>query len=138
MNRSPLPAAEFGFPGPLRDRLVAAILAGQKTTTTSLLVDYTVEDEPLPSVGSRQAVVDSSGTPVAVIETVAVQQIPLHQVPLAHAVDEGEGHHSIKQWRADHERFWHSDEQRAYLQDPTFTVHDDTMVILERFRLVAM
>jgi hypothetical protein len=28
-----LPVAEFGFPGPLRDQLVAAILAGTKTTT---------------------------------------------------------------------------------------------------------
>jgi hypothetical protein len=29
-----LPIAEFGFPGPLRDQLVTAILRGAKTTTT--------------------------------------------------------------------------------------------------------
>jgi hypothetical protein len=30
-----LPVAEFAFPGPLRDQLVAAILAGEKTTTSA-------------------------------------------------------------------------------------------------------
>jgi hypothetical protein len=32
-----LAKAEFVFPGPLRDRLVAAILDGSKTTTTGLV-----------------------------------------------------------------------------------------------------
>ena len=43
-----LPVAEFAFPGPLRDQLVAAILDGSKTTTTGLLVEYEREAEPLP------------------------------------------------------------------------------------------
>jgi uncharacterized protein YhfF len=34
-----LPAFEFGFPGPLRDALVAAVLDGTKTATTALLQD---------------------------------------------------------------------------------------------------
>ncbi|MFC4496634.1 hypothetical protein ACFPA8_21115 [Streptomyces ovatisporus] len=33
----PLPRAEFAFPGPLRDRLVAAVLDGTRTATASLL-----------------------------------------------------------------------------------------------------
>src|ERR1700680_52842 len=33
MSAEDLPVAEFAFPGPLRDRLVAAIVAGAKTTT---------------------------------------------------------------------------------------------------------
>ena len=32
-----LPVAEFAFPGPLRHRLVAAIVAGVKTTTSGLI-----------------------------------------------------------------------------------------------------
>ncbi|MDR3081890.1 MAG: RNA-binding protein, partial [Streptomyces sp.] len=35
-----LPRAEFAFPGLLRDRLVAAILCGAKTSTTGLLAEY--------------------------------------------------------------------------------------------------
>ena len=40
------PEAEFGFPGPLPDRLVAAVLDGSKTTTSGLVADYEHEHEP--------------------------------------------------------------------------------------------
>ncbi|HEX5993959.1 MAG TPA: hypothetical protein VFY84_02325 [Jiangellales bacterium] len=33
-----LPTFEFAFPGPLRDKLVAAVLDGTKTATTGLLI----------------------------------------------------------------------------------------------------
>jgi len=38
-----LPVAEFAFPGALRDRLVAAILRGEKTATASLRAEYRPE-----------------------------------------------------------------------------------------------
>jgi hypothetical protein len=41
------------LPGPLRDRLVAAIVAGAKTTTSGLVADYEHENEPLPRPGLR-------------------------------------------------------------------------------------
>ncbi len=68
---------EFGFPGPLRDRLVAAVLRGEKTATSSLLLEWQLEDEPLPKAGERQKVIDSAGAPVAVIEIVSVEVIRL-------------------------------------------------------------
>src|ERR1700678_3455247 len=40
------------------------------------------------------------------------------------------------QWRAGHEEFWHSEEIRAELGDPEFTVDDDTLIVAERFRLI--
>jgi uncharacterized protein YhfF len=58
MPADDLPVAEFAFPGPLRDQLVAAILAGAKTTTTGPVADYEHEDEPLPVPGLHQVVVD--------------------------------------------------------------------------------
>ena len=131
-----LPIAQFAFPGPLRDQLVAAILAGSKTTTTGLVADYEHEDEPLPRPGQRKTVVDSDGNPVAVIETVAVRVIRLADVDLAHALGEGEGYASVAEWRAAHERFWHSEQMRQALGDPEFTVDDDTPVVTEAFRLV--
>lgn len=132
-----LPRTEFAFPGPLRDLLVAAILDGSKTSTTGLVVDYEHEGEPLPEVGNRLVVVDSGDRPVAVIEVTGVRVVPLAQVDLAHAVDEGEGHTSVAEWREGHERFWHSEEMRAALDDPEFTVDDATLAVLERFRLVS-
>jgi uncharacterized protein YhfF len=131
-----LPVAEFAFPGPLRDQLVAAILAGSKTTTSGLVADYEHDGEPLPCPGQREAVVDSAGCPVAVIETTAVRVMRLGDVDLAHALGEGEGYTSVAEWRAGHERFWHSEQMREALGDPHFTVDDDTLVVTQAFRLV--
>jgi uncharacterized protein YhfF len=122
----------------LRDRLVAAIVAGAKTTTSGLVApSYDHGNEPLPSAGDREAVVDSDGNRVAVIETTAVRVIRLGDVDLAHALGEGEGFTSVAEWRAGHERFWHSAEMREALGDPEFTVDDDTLVVAQAFRLVA-
>lgn len=134
MNIDDLPVAEFAFPGPLRDLLVAGILSGNKTSTSALLAGY--DNEPLPEVGQLEAVLDSAGQRVAVIEVTEVRTVRLGDVDLKHALDEGEGYESVEQWRSGHEDFWHSAEVRAELGDPGFTADDDTMVVLERFRLV--
>ncbi|MET9650295.1 ASCH domain-containing protein [Streptomyces sp. NPDC006460] len=126
----------LAFPGPLRDRLVAAVLSGEKVSTTGLLAEWTVEDEELPEVGERSALVDSDGREVAVVEVTEVRVLPLGEVDLRHAVDEGEGYSSVAAWREAHERFWHSDEMREGLGDPGFTVDDATLLVAERFRVV--
>lgn len=127
---------ELAFPGALRDRLVAAVLTGAKTATTGLLAGYEAEGEPLPVPGDRSALVDSAGRAVVVVEVTEVRVLPLGEVDLRHAVDEGEGHRSVAQWRAAHERFWHGDAVREALGDPNFTVDDSTPVVAERFRVV--
>ncbi|WP_373313997.1 ASCH domain-containing protein [Planosporangium flavigriseum] len=133
-----LPRKEFAFPGPLRDRLVAAILSGVKTSTSGLVVGYERENEPLPRAGQQFAVVDSADRPVAVIELTEVRVVRLADVDLQHALDEGEGDESVAQWRAGHEEFWHSAQVRAELGDPDFTVNDDTLVLTQHFRLVSL
>lgn len=136
MPADDLPVMEFAFPGPLRDRLVAAILAGEKTTTTGLVAEYEHANDPLPVPGLRQVVVDSGGRPVAVIETTAVRVVRLADVDLGHVLGEGEGFASVAEWRAGHERFWHSAEMRRALGDPAFTVGDETLVAASQFRLI--
>jgi uncharacterized protein YhfF len=128
--------AEFAFPGPLRDKLVAAILCGEKTSTTGLLAEYELGGEELPAVGERELVIDSAGAGVAVIETTEVRVLPLSEVDLPHAVDEGEGFTSVAGWRAGHTDFWQGAELRAALKDPEFTVDDTTMVVATRFTIV--
>lgn len=108
-----LPPYEFAFPGPLRDQLVAAVLNGTKTSTTGLLQDNEIEGVPLPTVGSRFAVIDSAGRPVAVIELVEVRVARIGDVDLDHARDEGEGYTSVAAWRAGHEDYWHGDDYRG-------------------------
>ena len=114
---------------------MAAILDGRKTTTSGLLVEYENEGEPLPEPGARQAVADSEGRLVAVIEITAARVVRAGDVDLAHALGEGEGYTSVAEWRASHEDFWHSPQVRAELGGD-FTVRDDTLVVAETFRLV--
>ncbi|MFF5446625.1 ASCH domain-containing protein [Streptomyces sp. NPDC012888] len=133
-----LPPYVLGFPGPLRDELVAAVLSGRKTATTGLLAAYEAEAEPLPAAGDRAGLVDSDERVVAVVEVTEVRVVRLADVGPGHAADEGEGYASVAEWRASHERFWHSAECREALGDPGFRVDDDTEVVLERFRVVAL
>ena len=52
-----LPVCEFGFPGALRDELVAAVLLGEKTATASLRSEYLPDGEDtFPEVGMRSIV----------------------------------------------------------------------------------
>lgn len=127
---------EYAFPGPLRDRLVAAILDGSKTSTTSLLGEYEHEGVPLPQVGDREVVVDSANEPVAITEITDVRVLPLSEIDHAHAVAEGEGFASVAQWRAGHEEFWHSQEYREAVGDSEFTVTDATLAVCVRMRVI--
>jgi len=133
---SALPKAEFAFPGPLREKLVASILDGTKTATAGLLREYEHEGEPLPKIGDRAVVIDSENRPLAVIETTEVEVIRADEVELQFALDEGEGFTSVADWRAAHERFWQGADMRAALDDPGFEVTDETQIVAERFRLV--
>ncbi|MGW3959191.1 ASCH domain-containing protein [Amycolatopsis sp. NPDC005003] len=128
--------AEFAFPGPLRDKLVAAILRGEKTSTTGLVAEYEKYGEELPVVGERELMIDSAGDGVAVLETTEARVLPLSEVDLQHALDEGEGFTSVAEWRADHEAYWQSAEMRAAMEDPEFTVADTTLVVATRFIIV--
>lgn len=134
-----LPRWGFAFPGPLRDELTALALAGRKTTTAGLLVEYEADGETVPVPGQREVLVDSDERPVAVIETVACPVRRLADVDDTHARDEGEGYANAVDFRAAHERFWNGyiDDLRARLGDPGFTLSDDTLIVCQRFRIVA-
>jgi uncharacterized protein YhfF len=129
----------FADPGPLRDELTALALAGTKTATAALLVEIELDGEPVPKPGDREVLLDSADRPVAVVETVACPVVRLADVDDQHAIDEGEGYANSAEFRVDHERFWNRsiDELRRRLGDPSFTLTDDTMIMCQRFRIVA-
>ncbi len=136
MVQHDLPHAEFGFPGPLRDRLVTAILDGEKVSTTGLLEEYRREGTPVGKPGDRELVVDSEGQGVGVIETTEVEVKRMGDVDLAFALDEGEGFETLEEWRAAHVRFFTCPEMVAGLGDPQVEIDEDTLVVCSRFRLV--
>lgn len=122
----------LGDPGPLRDRLVAAVLSGEKTATTSLLEEYV--DEPLPAAGKRFRVLDSAGGTAAVVEVTRVSVISLADAPIELALAEGEGFTSIADWRQAHVDFWAADDEVARLG---IVIADATQIVVEHFRLAS-
>ena len=121
-----MPVSEFGWKGtPLRRRLVALILSGEKTAGAGLVLDYESEGEKIPEPGDRSVLLDYDDKPVAVLETTEVQVLRAANVDEQFARDEGEGFESVADWREAHERFF-----EAYPFD------DDTQVVCERFKLV--
>lgn len=60
------------------------------------------------------------------LELTEVRVARVGDVDVAHAIDEGEGFTTVAEWRADHESYWHSEDYRGWLADPTFTITDDT------------
>lgn len=129
----------FGYPGDggLGDRLVAAVLRGEKTATSSLAVEY-LSGEPLPRVGERLTLVDASGTACGTVETTAVTITPLDLVDDGVAHDEGEGFADAAAWRAEHVAFWDTvaDLVRADAGDPDWRLRDTEPVVVHHFRLV--
>ena len=123
----------FGTPGPMRDRLVAAVLSGAKTATSSLLAEWEADGDSLPEVGKRMTVVDSDERPVAVIELVEVEVIRLGDADLRLAHLEGEGFESVSEWREAHDRFW----AEEVIPKLGGRLTDDTQIVVERFRLVS-
>jgi uncharacterized protein YhfF len=106
--------------------LVAAVLRGEKTATSSLRDEYeATTDEPMPSVGERWLLLGFDDERLGVVETTEVRVLRAADIDLRFARDEGEGFDSVAAWRAAHERFW----------SPK-SISDDTLVVCERFRLV--
>src|SRR4051794_41924729 len=95
-------AVRFAIPGPQRDRLVSAVLKGEKTATSSLLAEWLLDDEALPAAGERREVLDSDDNPVAVIETTAAAAIRLGDGGLPPAREGGEGFQVGPQCRPAH------------------------------------
>lgn len=128
------PAAErvwgFGATPEHADGLLALVLAGVKTGTSGSLWDYEAEGEEVTRVGEHDVILDGSGTPHAIIQTLAVETVPFDEVTAEHAFAEGEDDRSLASWRAIHRRFFteHASHDRGF---------DERMpVVCERFRLV--
>jgi len=133
-----MPAWGFAFPGELRDRLTALAMEGTKTATAGLAVDYVV-DGSLPSrAGDPEVLLDSDGSPVAILEVTRTELSTIGLVSDEFAREEGEGFTDAQEWRDAHERFWNGyiDDLRAGLRDPGFELTDSTVVVCEWFRVV--
>jgi uncharacterized protein YhfF len=135
MNPEGLPTLELAFPGPQRDRGVAAILAGDKTALTGLLQILEHAGEPVPKSGERFSVLDSAGRSAAIIELTDVQLVRISDVDDDYAHAEGRGYADAVEWRQDHEDFFQSEGVTEFL-GATAVIDDNSLVVAERFRLI--
>ncbi|NED76494.1 ASCH domain-containing protein [Streptomyces sp. SID9944] len=135
MGHDDLPTLELAFPGPERDRGVAAIQSGQKTALTGLLEIYEHAGEAVPTAGQRFAVLDSEGSPAVTIELVDVRVVPMKDIDDDFARAEGRGYRDAAAWQAAHEEFFRSAGVSEFL-GRTPDIGDDTLVVAQRFRAV--
>ena len=121
----------------LRRELVALVLAGTKTATASLLIEFELDNEVVPTSGTREVVIDADGRFVGEIETTDCRILRMADVDDAFARDEGEGFADAAAWRVAHEGFWNAylGELRDRLDDPNWSLTDDTEIVCQRFRL---
>lgn len=139
MQQPDPPKLSFGYEGDggLGDRLLASVLRGEKTATSSLAVEY-LGGEPLPRAGEERLLKDHSGRVHGRVEITRVRIIPLHLVGDDVARDEGEGFHDAAAWRAAHVRYWGevADLVRQDAGDPDWVLRESEPVVVEWFRLL--
>jgi uncharacterized protein YhfF len=111
----------FGDSAALANELAELVLIGKKRATC-----WAACDGPLTSIGNRMVMLDGSGVPRAIVETIELMQKQFGEVDEAFAFDEGEGDRTLAYWRAAHRRYF---ERRG-------TFAPDMLLYCERFRLV--
>lgn len=121
---------EYGEPGPLRDKLVKALVSGQKTATSSLHRHYLDAGEDLPTVGQTELVIDSAGKPVCLLETRRVDVVRAQDVTDDFVRAEGEGFDTWDEWWSAHRNFWSEG-------DEGMPVTPEDLVVCQWLRLVS-
>ena len=112
----------FGDGPELADELAELVLAGKKRATC-----WAAGEGPRTRVGRQWVVLDGSGVPIAVIETIELTQRRFDQVDAAFAFEEGKGDRTLASWRRAHRNY--------FGRQGTFA--PDMPLYCERFRLVA-
>ena len=112
----------FGDSPELADELAELVLAGNKRATC-----WAAGEGPRTRVGRQWVVLDGSGVPIAVIETIELTQRRFDEVDAAFAFEEGEGDRTLASWRRAHRNY--------FGRQGTFA--PDMPLYSERFRLVA-
>jgi len=112
----------FGDSPELADELAELVLTGKKRATC-----WAAGEGPKTQVGKQWVVLDGTGDPIAVIETVELTQRRFDEVDAAFAFDEGEDDRTLASWRRAHQNY--------FGRQGTFA--PNMLLYCERFRLVA-
>jgi uncharacterized protein YhfF len=116
-----LESFRFGDSPEMADKLCGLVVDGEKRATC-----WSTADGQQTAVGKRMVVLDGSGNPCAIIETVELTQRRFCDVDLQFALDEGEGDETLYSWRIGHQTY--------FMRNGGFT--PEMMLWCERFRLI--
>jgi uncharacterized protein YhfF len=98
---SSLETFSFGDNPTLAAELSQLVLDGTKTATC-----WAVSEGEKTYIGKRMVMLDGSGAPAAVLETVELSRRRFGEVDATFAFDEGEGDRSLYYWREAHRRYF--------------------------------
>jgi uncharacterized protein YhfF len=127
-----LPSAEvFGDHPELTDELLGLVLDGTKRATASLVVEFAIEGQPLPRIGSHWIACDSAGRPRAVLRSTELRIGTFSSVDEQFAYDEGEDDRSLTSWRENHSSYW-----RRVATGLGFAWMESHEIVFERFSVV--
>lgn len=127
----PPPAWSFGDNPALADELLALVLAGEKTATTTSVAELEAAGEPIPQVGELSILLDGAGHPRALIRTTEVRRARFGDVDEEYAAREGEDDRTLTSWRREHAKYF-----RRVLEGTGTPVDDDLELVLETFEVV--
>lgn len=115
----------------MADDLCALVLTEQKQGTSSYYLAYEKEQEPLPTEGQMNLILDGDGVAQAIVVTTKIDLLPYNEVTEEHAYAEGEGDQTLAYWKSVHQPFF---SQLASTLDSSFNETD--LVVYEWLKLV--
>ena len=128
---TPPPAWSFGDDPVLADQLLALVLDGIKTGTSTAEASFDLHHEAMPAVGDLSILLDGAGWPRALIRTTSVETVPFGEVSADFAAAEGEDDRSLASWRHEHEVYF-----RRVLEGTGVEFGPGLPVVTERFEVV--
>ena len=128
-----LPVAEdfcFGINEKSASDLLALVLSGKKTATSSALPAYEADGSDMPEIGELSIVTDFDLRPCCVIETTKLTRIRFRDMTFDICRREGEDE-CLETWREKHIRFFTED-----AEETGYEFSDDMIVLFEDFRMI--
>ncbi|WP_222890413.1 ASCH domain-containing protein [Enterobacter sp. C2] len=112
----------------LADELVQLVLSGIKTATCCSKNSFQREYErgEAPCAGSYNIILDGTGQPMCVIQTVRLQVIRFCEMTSELASKEGEGDLSLEYWKEGHKRYFEREG----------TYSEEMELVFEEFELI--
>jgi len=127
-----VPVAEhFGDTSALADTLLDLVLSGRKRATATLALEFRLEGQDLPRIGSHWIACDGAGVPRVVLRSLELRLGPLDSADPDFAWDEGEDDRSLDSWRREHVRYW-----RRICASRGIEWNEELEVVFERFSVV--